>query len=108
MAGVALYGDLTIAAGAAGPIPEVGLELIAVFAPGNPIRIPGREAILRGVTSAEPDDPHPRIYCLTVAVTVSAKVASGVAGADSGGSASSGPAEARSCAMTGAASIEIR
>lgn len=65
MAGVALFGDLGHAAGSTGPIPlEVGLESITVFAPGNAVRIPGRDAIFRGVTRAEQDDPHARVYCL--------------------------------------------
>ncbi len=65
MAGVALYGDLTEAAATSGPIPlEIGLESITVFAPGNPVRIPGRDAIMRGVTRAEQDEIHPRVYCL--------------------------------------------
>ena len=65
MAGVALYGDLSRAADRTGPIPlEVGLESIAVFAPGNPVRIPGRDAISRGVAMAEQQDSHARVYCL--------------------------------------------
>lgn len=65
MAGVALYGDLETHADASGPIQlETALESIAVFSPGDPVRIPARDAIIRGVTTAEADAPHGRVYCL--------------------------------------------
>ncbi len=65
MAGVALYGDLSAAASTTGPILlEHGLESIAVFNPGSTVRIPARDAIFRGVTRAEQDERHPRVYCL--------------------------------------------
>lgn len=65
MAGVALYGDLESVAPGSGPIPlDIGLESIAVFNPGSLVTIPARDAIFRGVTRAEQDEKHPRIYCL--------------------------------------------
>lgn len=65
MAGVALYGDLSVAASVTGPIVlETGLESIAVFNPQSTIRLPARDAIYRGVTRAEEDFAHPRVYCL--------------------------------------------
>lgn len=69
MAGVALFGDLETVAPDNGPIPlEVSLESIAVFAPGNPIRLPARDAIRRGVERAEQEEQHPRVYCLAATV----------------------------------------
>ncbi|WP_404373812.1 S8 family peptidase [Sphingomonas sp. MMS24-J45] len=69
MAGVALFGDLEAVAPGTGPIPlEVGLESIAVFAPGNPVRLPARDAIRRGVERTEQDQQHPRVYCLAATV----------------------------------------
>lgn len=65
MAGVALYGDLDVAApGAAGIALETGLESVVVFSPGSPVRIPGRDAIRRGVLLAEEVAAHARVYCL--------------------------------------------
>tara|TARA_R110002049_G_scaffold77947_1_gene199023 strand:- start:846 stop:3260 length:2415 start_codon:yes stop_codon:yes gene_type:complete len=65
MAGIALYGDLGEVAAVAGPIAlETGLESIAVFNPQSSIRIPARDAIFRGVTEAEKEIAHPRVYCL--------------------------------------------
>ena len=65
MAGVALYGDLgTIASGTSLLALEIGLESIAVFNPGSAVRIPARDAIARGVTRAEQDEKHARVYCL--------------------------------------------
>lgn len=69
MAGVALFGDLDAVAPGTGAIPlEVGLESIAVFAPGNPVRLPARDAIRRGVERAEQNQQHPRVYCLAATV----------------------------------------
>ena len=65
MAGVALYGDLEALSEVSGPVQlETGLESIAVFNPGDPIRIPARDAIFRGVIAAEAEAPHRRVYCL--------------------------------------------
>lgn len=65
MAGIALYGDLESVAPGTGPIVlDIGLESIAVFNPGSPVRIPARDAIYRGVVRAEQDVKHPRVYCL--------------------------------------------
>lgn len=69
MAGVALFGDLDAVASGSGSIPlEVGLESIAVFAPGNAARLPARDAIRRGIERAEQDEQHSRVYCLAATV----------------------------------------
>lgn len=65
MAGIALYGDLSEVASKAGPVAlETGLESIVVFNPQSSVRIPARDAILRGITEAEAQIAHPRVYCL--------------------------------------------
>ncbi|MBM1645748.1 S8 family peptidase [Sulfitobacter mediterraneus] len=65
MAGIALYGDLGEVASIAGPVTlETGLESIVVFDPKSSVRIPARDAILRGITEAETRAAHPRVYCL--------------------------------------------
>ncbi len=65
MAGVALYGDLEIAAATTGPLTlEVGLESVVVFDPTSDKRLPARDAIAAGVNSAERSSSHPRVYCL--------------------------------------------
>lgn len=65
MAGVALLGDITYAASISSAITlEVGLESVAVFSPGSAVRLPGRDAIYRGVMIAEQAASHPRVYCL--------------------------------------------
>ena len=64
MAGVALFRDLSEAGPGTGPIRlEVGLESVAVFAPGSPIQIPARDAVERAVTLVERRE-HARVYCL--------------------------------------------
>jgi hypothetical protein len=45
-------------------VAETGLESITVFNPQSTVRIPARDAIRRGVTRAEEDFVHPRVYCL--------------------------------------------
>lgn len=65
MAGVALYGDLASVAGGTDAVRlDIGLESVAVFNPGSPVRIPARDAIARGVRAAEAEDEHRRVYCL--------------------------------------------
>ncbi|WP_167393456.1 S8 family peptidase [Azospirillum oryzae] len=65
MAGIALYGDLENVASGNDPIYlEVGLESMAVFNPKSTVRIPGRDAIRRGVDLAESKAAHSRVYCL--------------------------------------------
>ena len=65
MAGVALYGDLADLADSTEPVKlDIGLESVAVFNPGSPVRIPARDAITRGVRAAEAEEEHQRIYCL--------------------------------------------
>lgn len=66
MAGVALYGDLSDVATSTGTVAlETGLESIAVFNPRSTVRLPARDAIFRGVTEAEANLAHPRVYCLS-------------------------------------------
>lgn len=65
MAGVALYGDLAETVAQTGPVTlDIGLESVAVFNPGSTVRIPGRDAIARGVAAAEAVADHQRVFCL--------------------------------------------
>lgn len=64
MAGLALYGDLEIAANSTSPIAlQAALESVVVTAPQAPGDIPARDAMQRAVEMVE-EETHPRIFCL--------------------------------------------
>nr|WP_301273356.1 S8 family peptidase [Acetobacter okinawensis] len=64
MAGVALYGDLGHILNGSGKVTlDIALESVVVSAPGNPTRLPAREALATAVDIVEQVN-LPRIFCL--------------------------------------------
>ncbi|MGC5796156.1 S8 family peptidase [Sphingomonas sp. NFX23] len=64
MAGVALFGDLAVALAGSGPVqPGIGLESVTVSAPGNPAKLPARDALRKAIEIVEVQ-PRRRVYCL--------------------------------------------
>lgn len=64
MAGVALYGDLDETLGGAGEVTlDIALESVVVSAPGDPTKLPAREALAAAVDIVERTE-LPRVFCL--------------------------------------------
>jgi len=64
MAGIALFGEVdAVLAGTEDTELEIGLESVVVSAPGNPDRLPAREALANAVRIVE-RTTLPRVFCL--------------------------------------------